>query len=112
MHTDLTKVRQCLFNLLSNAVKFTEKGTIELSARREATRDGDLVTFAVADTGIGIASEHMGCKRRVALGAAALCGAARFWATVAVFFARSRRCGAKGHDPIGNPCSKRPPARA
>ena len=60
MHTDVTKVRQCLFNLLSNAAKFTENGIIVLSVRREATRDGDLVTFAVADNGIGIASEHVG----------------------------------------------------
>ncbi len=56
MHADLTKVRQTLLNLASNAAKFTEGGTVTVTARRE---DGDTVVFEVADTGIGIAPEHM-----------------------------------------------------
>ena len=35
MHSDMTKLRQCLFNLVSNAAKFTENGRITLRARRE-----------------------------------------------------------------------------
>jgi signal transduction histidine kinase/DNA-binding response OmpR family regulator len=55
MRSDLTKVRQTLLNLAGNASKFTEGGTVTLAARRE----GDEVVFEVADTGIGIAPEHM-----------------------------------------------------
>jgi signal transduction histidine kinase len=60
MHADRTKVRQALFNLLSNAAKFTEQGTISLSVAREASGDGDWITFAVADTGIGMTEEQVG----------------------------------------------------
>jgi signal transduction histidine kinase/CheY-like chemotaxis protein len=55
MRSDLTKVRQTLLNLAGNASKFTEAGTVTLAARRE----GDEVVFEVADTGIGIAPEHI-----------------------------------------------------
>jgi PAS domain S-box-containing protein len=54
MHSDLVKVRQCLFNLLSNAAKFTQGGAITLSARRT----GDRLAFRVADTGIGMSVEE------------------------------------------------------
>lgn len=54
MHADLTKVRQILFNLLSNACKFTEKGTVELGARRVTDARGDQVEFLVSDSGIGM----------------------------------------------------------
>lgn len=50
MHTDLVKLRQCLFNLLSNAAKFTENGTITVHAAER----GGMVTVSVADTGIGM----------------------------------------------------------
>ncbi len=56
IHADLTRVRQILLNLLSNAGKFTEQGTVTLTARRE----DDAVTFAVADTGIGMTDEQVG----------------------------------------------------
>jgi len=49
-------VRQALFNLLSNAAKFTDHGSITLTVQREAV---DWVTFAVADTGIGMTEEQM-----------------------------------------------------
>jgi signal transduction histidine kinase/CheY-like chemotaxis protein len=60
MHADLTKVRQSLFNLLSNAAKFTENGSITLQALREREAVADWMLFRVSDTGIGIASEHVG----------------------------------------------------
>jgi signal transduction histidine kinase len=56
MCTDEGKVTQVVRNFVSNAVKFTEHGEIRVSA---TTGDGDTVRFAVADTGIGIAPEHL-----------------------------------------------------
>jgi signal transduction histidine kinase len=51
---DERKVKQILLNLLSNAVKFTpEGGRVALMAM---TAEG-VITIAVTDTGIGIASE-------------------------------------------------------
>jgi signal transduction histidine kinase/CheY-like chemotaxis protein len=56
---DDTRLRQILFNLLNNAVKFTAEGSITVSVAPKLSRDGeDLVHFAVADTGIGIAPER------------------------------------------------------
>ena len=60
MHTDVVKLRQCLFNLLSNASKFTEKGTVTLRARREGAGTDSLLVFSVADTGIGMTEEQLG----------------------------------------------------
>lgn len=51
--TDEGKVSQILRNLLSNALKFTERGEVRVSA--SLAPSGDVVVFAVADTGIGIA---------------------------------------------------------
>lgn len=59
MHADATRVRQIIFNLLSNACKFTENGTVTVSVRREAAADGDCLSIAVADTGIGISEKQM-----------------------------------------------------
>jgi CheY-like chemotaxis protein/anti-sigma regulatory factor (Ser/Thr protein kinase) len=61
-HQDLTKLRQTLFNLLSNAAKFTHDGTITLHVERTVEEGVDWLTFAVSDTGIGIAQakvEHV-----------------------------------------------------
>jgi PAS domain S-box-containing protein len=55
-HTDVTKLRQCLINLLSNAAKFTENGRITLAV----ARDGAVLRFSVADTGIGMTQEQVG----------------------------------------------------
>ena len=54
MHTDLVKLRQCLFNLIGNAAKFTENGIITLKAERS----GDDVLFHVIDSGIGMTPEQ------------------------------------------------------
>ena len=56
MHSDVVKLRQCIFNLISNAAKFTKDGEITIEARREA---GDLLRFAVRDTGIGMNAEQL-----------------------------------------------------
>lgn len=54
LYTDDRKLSQILRNFISNALKFTPRGEVRVSARFE----GDaMVTFSVADTGIGIAPE-------------------------------------------------------
>lgn len=55
MFADLTKARQIMYNLLSNAAKFTERGEVELAVRS----DGQVVTIAVRDTGIGISAAQL-----------------------------------------------------
>lgn len=55
LFTDEAKLSQVLRNLISNAIKFTERGTVKVSANYDAA--ARTVTFAVADTGIGIAPE-------------------------------------------------------
>ena len=55
LYTDDRKLAQILRNYISNALKFTQRGEVRVMARRE----GDMVTFAVSDTGIGIAAEHL-----------------------------------------------------
>jgi len=60
MQSDLTKLRQNLFNLLSNAAKFTKNGTITLTVSRQPRADGDWLSFAVRDSGIGMTPEQMG----------------------------------------------------
>lgn len=54
---DEGKVAQILRNLVSNALKFTERGEVAVSARFHA--ETDRIVFTVADTGIGIAPEHV-----------------------------------------------------
>jgi signal transduction histidine kinase/DNA-binding response OmpR family regulator/CHASE3 domain sensor protein len=54
IETDAQRVQQILKNLLSNAFKFTEQGTVSLTL--DADENG--YSFAVRDTGIGIANNH------------------------------------------------------
>jgi signal transduction histidine kinase/DNA-binding response OmpR family regulator len=56
---DTTKLRQSLLNLLSNAAKFTHEGIITLRVERQSQADGDWLSFAVSDTGIGIAADKV-----------------------------------------------------
>jgi PAS domain S-box-containing protein len=53
---DRTRLVQIFMNLLSNAAKYTPRGG---SIFVTATREGDMVTGAVRDTGIGIATDHL-----------------------------------------------------
>ncbi len=55
--TDEAKLGQILRNLVSNALKFTEKGEVRV---RVSIPVGDLISFFVEDTGIGIAPEDLG----------------------------------------------------
>ena len=52
---DERRLRQVITNIISNAVKFTDKGSIEIGARR----DGESVVISVKDTGPGIAEEQL-----------------------------------------------------
>ena len=54
LFTDEGKLSQILRNFIGNALKFTERGEVRVRAAVE----GGMITFAVADTGIGIAPEH------------------------------------------------------
>jgi signal transduction histidine kinase/DNA-binding response OmpR family regulator len=56
---DVTKLRQSLLNLLSNAAKFTHEGSVTLHVERQPQAGGDWLTFAVSDTGIGIAADKL-----------------------------------------------------
>jgi len=54
LYTDDKKLSQILRNYISNALKFTQKGEVRVSALQNGETS---VTFAVSDTGIGIAQE-------------------------------------------------------
>lgn len=52
---DPTALRQVIGNLVENAVRHTGEGKVTVVSRRE----GQTLTLAVTDTGIGIAAEHL-----------------------------------------------------
>ena len=56
LYSDDKKLSQILRNFISNALKFTSQGEVRVTAHQ---RDGGLIEFAVSDTGIGIAREHL-----------------------------------------------------
>ena len=57
---DQLRLKQILLNLVGNAIKFTEKGGIHVRAAVREEEDQNVrLTLEVADTGIGIAPEHL-----------------------------------------------------
>jgi PAS domain S-box-containing protein len=57
---DVVRLSQALINYLGNAIKFTAHGSLTLRAQVvEEGADSILFRFEVADTGIGIAAEHL-----------------------------------------------------
>ncbi len=57
---EATRLSQALINYLGNAIKFTEHGSITLRTTiSEVSAVDVLLRFEVADTGIGIAAEHL-----------------------------------------------------
>jgi len=52
--SDPYRLKQILTNLISNAIKFTQRGSVEVSAKLENRK----ITVAVIDTGIGIAKDE------------------------------------------------------
>ncbi len=59
IHSDMTKLQQCLYNLVSNALKFTEQGVVTVVARRVNSRSAAQAEFTVADQGIGMTGEQL-----------------------------------------------------
>ncbi|ARX83425.1 MULTISPECIES: HAMP domain-containing protein [Streptomyces] len=66
MFSDEQRLQQILRNLLSNAVKFTANGRVELRVQHVThspdpllSDRGDLISFSVQDTGIGIPPEQL-----------------------------------------------------
>jgi signal transduction histidine kinase len=51
LYTDHKKLSQILRNFISNALKFTPQGQVRVAANYDG---GDVITFTVTDTGIGI----------------------------------------------------------
>jgi two-component system, sensor histidine kinase ChiS len=56
VNADENRLQQIMLNLVGNAIKFTEKGTVNVSARLV----GDMVEISVSDTGIGIPADKIG----------------------------------------------------
>jgi PAS domain S-box-containing protein len=57
---DPNRLRQVLTNLVGNAIKFTESGEVVLRVEREAgSHQGEVLRFAVSDTGIGIPEDKL-----------------------------------------------------
>ena len=52
---DGKRITQCLLNLVGNALKFTKHGRVAVGVERE----GDLLRYRVADTGIGIPADQL-----------------------------------------------------
>mgnify|MGYP000645428807 CR=1 FL=1 len=58
LHSDRSRVRQCIWNLVSNACKFTQNGKISIQAREILAESGRAIQIQVHDTGIGMDKEQ------------------------------------------------------
>ena len=56
---DHARLYQCVMQLIANAAKFTTNGAIELSVWRELRDGGEVVVFAVRDSGAGIPADQL-----------------------------------------------------
>ena len=57
---DLARIKQVLVNLFNNALKFTESGKINMTIHQTASEDdGQIVTFYVKDTGVGMSADKI-----------------------------------------------------
>ncbi|MBN1437209.1 MAG: PAS domain S-box protein [Sedimentisphaerales bacterium] len=54
IHTDPTRVYQCLTNLIGNAIKFTDEGHVYVTVSLEEIEGNPHIRFDVEDSGIGI----------------------------------------------------------
>lgn len=57
MYSDNIRIRQILLNLLSNAAKFTERGQVSFNISKDPK--GEVITFEIQDTGVGIDDAYM-----------------------------------------------------
>ncbi len=57
IHTDPTRLNQCLVNLVNNAIKFTKAGHVYVKVSLQQVEDKPFICFDVEDTGIGIPVE-------------------------------------------------------
>jgi PAS domain S-box-containing protein len=55
---DASRLRQLLHQLVGNAVKFTDAGSVGLRVTASGPAEEPTLTFAVADTGVGISAEE------------------------------------------------------
>lgn len=56
---DPKRLRQALVNLVGNAIKFTTKGFVRVTTSQRVVDDRIEVSFAIADSGIGISAENI-----------------------------------------------------
>ncbi len=60
IHSDSTRLRQCLINLINNAIKFTDQGHVHVnvSMQFKGSMSKPYIHFEVTDTGTGIAADR------------------------------------------------------